>query len=336
MTINLTKDIVVSSRIRLARNLKDYNFPIRINDENDKNEITQLIYNAINKVEPFHVYKLSNMDNLSSLKYLEKHLISKELIDNKDIASFCVNKAEDIVVMINEEDHIRQQCVLKDYNLDLAYQKLSRIDDALIKNTNIAYSEDFGFLTACPSNIGTGMRASCMLFLPGLSMTGSITDIINTVSKLGLTVRGLYGEGSNADGYLYQISNQTTLGKSEKQIIDSVKSTVEKVCELENEARDILFQSKKDEIKDATYRAYGILSNSYIMTSEEFTKLLSQLKLGKSLGLIEFLDQNILDEIEVECQPANIMNRFGELMTPIKRDKFRADYLSKALKNQRI
>lgn len=333
---SLTKDIVISSRVRLARNFDKYNFPIRLSNDFDAEQILSDVYKSVSVGNNFVFNRLKNMDNNQTLKFLERHLISRELIENKDISGFCIDKNEEIVIMINEEDHIREQCILKGFRLDEAFRKIQEVDERILECCDIAYSEEFGFLTACPSNLGTGMRASCMMFLPALTKTGAIKDIIQTFSKLGFAVRGFLGEGSEAEGYLYQISNQTTLGQSEMDIIKNVKNAVIKVCEMENEAREVLFQTKKDQIKDATYRAYGILSNSYIMTQSEFTKLISDLKLGHSLGLIEFENQNILEEIEVSSQPANLMERFGEELCEEKRDKFRADYLCRALKNQRV
>lgn len=333
---SLTKDIIVSSRIRLARNFNKFNFPIRLSDDIDAKQIQFEVYESLKDGNNFMFYSLKNMDSNQTLKFLERNLISRELIENKDIAGFCINKSEDKVIMINEEDHIREQCIKKGFALDEAFDELEEIDNKILDKCDIAYSEEFGFLTACPSNLGTGMRASCMMFLPALTKTGAIGSIIQTFSKLGLAVRGFLGEGSEAEGYLYQISNQQTLGVSEQDIIKNVKSAVTKVCDMENEAREVLFQTKQDQIKDATYRAYGILANSYKMSQKEFTKLISDLKLGLALGLIEFKNPNILEEIEVSSRPANLDARFGEELDEDKRDKFRADYLCRALKNQRL
>lgn len=332
---SVTKDIVISSRIRLARNFAHLNFPIRISDT-DAKKVVEKVYQSVNTGNNFVLHTLAGLNNNSCLKYLERHMISRELLDNKDISAFVTNKLENIVIMLNEEDHIREQCILKGFSLDEAYAKLCEVDKNICQNCEIAWTKEFGFLTACPSNLGTGMRASVMMFLPALTKTGAINEIIQTFRGLGFAVRGNLGEGSDAQGYLYQISNQTTLGMSEKQIIENVKNATKKVCELENEAREVVFQTKCDQIKDATYRAYGILSNSYIMTENEFTKLLSDLRLGYFLGLIDFKDPNILEEIEVSSQPANLNERFGEELDQEKRDKFRADYLCRALKNQRI
>lgn len=332
---SMSKDIVISSRIRLARNFEDFNFPIRLSDD-DAKKVVANVWNSLNVGNNFVLHTLSKMDINSCVKYLERHMISRELLDNKDISAFITNKAENVVVMINEEDHVREQCILKGFALDEAYEKLCEIDKSICENNKIAWSEELGYLTACPSNLGTGMRASVMMFLPALTKTGAIGEVIKTYQELGFAVRGCLGEGSEAQGYLYQISNQTTMGQSEEQIIGCVKNVAKKVCELENEAREILFQTKCDQIKDATYRAYGILSNSYMMTESEFTKLLSDLRLGYCLGLIEFRNPNILEEIEVSSQPANLIERFGEELNEEKKNKFRADYLCRALKNQRI
>lgn len=166
---NLTKEIVVSSRVRLARNFDKYNFPIRLSNDADAKQIQREVFSVVNFGNNFMFYSLKNMDNNQILKFLERHLISRELIENKDIAGFCINKNEDKIIMINEEDHIREQCIKKGFALELAYDELQDIDDNILEKCDIAYSHEFGFLTACPSNIGTGMRASCMMFLPALT-----------------------------------------------------------------------------------------------------------------------------------------------------------------------
>ncbi|MEG1499753.1 MAG: protein arginine kinase [Clostridia bacterium] len=332
----LTDDIVMSSRIRLARNFKNIPFPAMLSDDFEAENLVKKVFNVVKGLGQFKLVFLKDLSNIDCLALLEKHLISKELIDNKDISAYITCDDEKVVIMLNEEDHIRSQCFLPGLHLDEAFEKINKIDDKIISSLPIAFSEKLGFLTACQTNLGTGLRASVMMFLPALTMTNSMENIIASVSKLGFTFRGVYGEGSSADGYIYQLSNQTTLGVVEKEIISSVKKVVLKICEMEKSAREILQDSKRDEIKDNAFRAYGILSSSYLLSCEEFGMLIARIKLGKCLGLIDLADPEILDKLLINAQPALLMKRFGKEMSCDERDRFRADYVSRAIKNQKI
>lgn len=325
-------DIVLSSRIRLARNIDGFNFPSKLVDYDDAFSITKGVYELLNEYGDFEFYKLKNLDNIKSLIFLEEHLISKELMDNKDISALAINYKDDLSVMINEEDHIRQQCVINGFNLKKAYEKISVLDDLILDNFKIAYDNNLGFITASPSNLGTGMRASAMLFLPALTMFNRVESLISSISKIGLTVRGAYGEGSKAIGYLYQISNEYCLGANENKIIDNVENVVKKICEMENEFRTQLFIKMGDEIRDLTMRAYGILTNCYILSSDEAIKYLSDVKLGVALKILNIKDKTLIDRLLISSQPAHLMESFGNNLNSKERDVFRAKLIRESFK----
>ena len=329
-------DIVLSSRIRLARNIDGLNFPSKLVDYEEALSVTKGVYNLLEEYGDFEFYKLKNLDNIKSLVLLEEHLISKELLDNKDISAVAINFKDGLSVMINEEDHIRQQCFLHGFNLSKAYEKISVLDELILENFKIAYDEKLGFITASPSNLGTGMRASLMLFLPALTMTGRIEALVNSISKIGLTVRGYYGEGSKAIGYLYQISNESCLGDNEEHIIKTVENVASKVCEMEEEFRKQLLCDMGDEIKDKAMRAFGILKNCYILSSDEAVKLLSEVKLGCSLGIITLKDKLLPDKLLVETQPAHLLENFGNNLNSKQRDITRARLVREKFKEETL
>ena len=221
--------IIVSSRIRLARNLKDYTFPNML-DKDKADEIINLVFNACDNIGNFNNYKLKNLKSNILLEYLYDHLISQDLIDNAENAGVTISTDNTVSIMINEEDIIREQCTLKGLSLKKAYDIINDIDNELSLTLSFAYDSKLGFLTACPTNIGTGIRASVMMFLPALTITKNMEQVINTVSKMGISIRGAYGEGSSATGYLFQISNQNSLGKTEQEIIQNVETTVLKIA----------------------------------------------------------------------------------------------------------
>lgn len=315
-------DVVISSRIRLARNIKNLNFPNRLSDYDEALSITKAIYEILNNIGDFEFFKIKNMTNIKSLVLLEKHLISKELLDNKDISSLAISYKDGLSVMINEEDHIREQCVLSGMCLDECYKRINELDELILDNFSIAYDEQFGFLTSSPSNLGTGMRASIMLFLPALTMLGKIDSLASSVSKLGLTVRGAYGEGSLAKGYMYQISNENTMGKSEEELIKNVQNVTVKICEMEKEFRQELFAMQKDEILDICCRAWGILNNAHKISGDEAIKLISEVKLGMCLNIKDLKIKNI-DLLMEKIQPAHLIEEYGKEISSNERDIFR-------------
>lgn len=330
----MKNNIIISSRIRLARNLKGLPFPSRLSDDDVAESITKAIYEVFG--EDFSFRRLKNMTSNQCLMGLENRTLSKELLDNKDISSFAISEDECISIMINEEDHIREQCIKKGFCLDECYEAISKIDDRLVENLDMAFSEKLGFLTASPTNIGTGMRASVMMFLPALTISGTIKNIITNMEAKGLTVRGLYGEGSSAEGYFYQISNQVTLGLGENEIIEMVKTNVENILELENSAQKTIINLSESVIMDMCLRAYGTLTNCYILGAMECVGLLSKVRFGVTSGLIKLKNPSLLDKLYDEIQPAHLMNYFELEMSPKERDVFRAKYVRESLRNKLV
>ncbi len=327
--------IVVSSRVRLARNIENFNFPCCLSKEKGE-ELRELVYKASLKVGNFNFYNLKNMQECDILRFVENGYISSDLIKMKEIAGLLLSPDETVSIMINEEDHIREQCVLSGLNLKKAYDIINDIDYDLGKNLKFSYSKDLGFLTACPSNLGTGMRASAMLFLPALCKSGNITNVINTVSKLGICVRGSSGEGTKASANLFQVSNQNTLGKSEKDIIQLVESTVLKICELEIQAREVLLKDNEVGLKDEVLRAFGIISNCYKISMQEFYDLIAKIKLGIDLKLIYIkCDEDIFNLINM-VKPYNLMQKENKNLNNYECEIVRAKLLNSYFKNTRV
>ncbi len=328
--------IVVSSRIRLARSLDNYLFPVNLIGE----EGYSVIKDIADVVLPLGDYKIFTMQQLPVLDaevMQEKHLISKKLLDNKDNGAVILSGDETISIMINEEDHIRAQCFLKGLSLDKAYDNLSRVDDAIINKLEIAYDPKLGFLNSCITNVGTGMRASVMMFLPGLTLAGEMDNVINLLSNQGLTVRGVFGEGSTSQGYMYQVSNARSLGMNEKDIIVKVTSTCLKLCEAENAARKSLIKDKEIELKDRVYRAFGTLTNAYTITASEFMKCAGEIKIGLALGFMKFKDNSLIDRLMFDALPSTLTKMSGEeALSDEDENLLRAKFVAKTLKNARI
>ena len=237
MEDNLLKTCAVSTRIRLARNLAGYPFPSKLTSEKQAKEIIRKVSLGLNRVDEFKLYYLDTTDEEEAEMLVENHLISPVLLNNKHVAGALINRENNVSVMINEEDHLREQCIVKGFDLRLAYDTMSEIDSTISKSLKFAYDEQLGYLTACPTNLGTGLRASVMMFLPALTINGKMNKVITSVSRLGLTVRVTYGEGTKAQGYTFQISNEITLGVKEEEILEQVDLVVRKVAEMEGEER---------------------------------------------------------------------------------------------------
>lgn len=327
--------IVVSSRVRLSRCFDGVPFPSKMDGETGR-RIIRKVYNAISPEEEFALYTIKDLPRNEAYIMQEKHLISHDLIENEESGAVCVNKSETIAIMINEEDHIREQCLLKGNNLEMAYQMLEKIDNQICKKLDIAYDEKLGFLTSCISNVGTGLRVSVMLFLPALTLTSKMDNIIDNLQKNGLAVRGAYGEATDYLGYLYQISNERTLGKTEKEYIAQISSIVNQLCDMEVEARKQLILSREDEVKDIVGRAFGILTNCYLLPVEEFMRLAGEIKMGISLNIIRMKDNYIVDKLLANCSPFTLCELAGNISTTEEEQKFRADYVSKVLRTNRI
>lgn len=326
--------VAVSTRVRLARNLKDYPFMGRINDK-QMQEIREKAKNALisanSKVKTdFNFIDMEKLSDYEAAALVEEHLISPEFAAERKNRELIVSKDKEMSIMINEEDHIRIQSIKKGLNLNESLKQADRMDDLFDEKLDYAFDERLGFLTHCPTNLGTGMRASVMLHLPALSSAKTIGKIVNAVTKFGLTVRGLYGEGSEAEGSLYQISNQVTLGISEGETIDKLKDIVLQIISQENNARELLLKNNRIELEDRIFRAYGILTGARLLSSAEFLKYYSVLRLGCSMDIIKNIQAEKLDELFVKAGAANISVRQGRELSAAERDFARAALVREA------
>lgn len=319
-------DIMVSTRIRLARNLDKYPFPAMLSGEG-KEKVTEEIKAAIfgsnsTLAKDFECIKMKDMTSGEKQSLAEKHLVSFDMAKT-DYGSVLKSSDDTMSIMLMEEDHLRLQVILGGFKLREAWKTANKVDDVIEENVTYAFSEEFGYLTACPTNTGTGMRASVMMHLPALTLTNNINKIISSASALGLTVRGLYGEGSKAYGSLYQISNQVTLGISEEEIISKLENIAGQIENHEKEAREKL--KGNESLEDKLWRSYGTLKFARSVASSESKALLSDVILGENLGIIDTKGKMPLMQLMVETEPALIME--GSSMTPEERDKKRAELL---------
>lgn len=307
--VGYEKDVVISSRIRLARNIENIKFPNLINNteaEEVMNRIKDTIINNKSVSNEYKFYKLSDLTLIGRKIFAENYLISLALLEKPDKSAFLINESEKLTIMINEEDHIRIQVLLPGLNLNEGWKLCSELDDILEENIKYAFDEKFGYLTTCPTNVGTGLRASVMVHLPSLVKTNQTNKILQAVGQIGLTVRGLYGEGTNAMGNLFQISNQTTLGQTEDEIIRKLGNVVLQIIYKERIARENLYNNKKIEIEDLVYRSLGILYNARLMSLEECMKLLSDINLGIDMGIINNISKDNVNRLLIKTQSANI------------------------------
>ncbi len=333
MTDELTRFNVVSSRVRLARNVNGLPFPSHA-QKNDYPSFASLVeavdstLKGIFDYEKFYVRELSP----TRIKALvERHIISPALARNSSIGAAIVERNEKLAVMINEEDHIREQSVEDGFDLEKAYSRLNAVDDTLISALPIAFDNRLGFLTACPTNLGTGMRASTMLFLPALRLAGAIEDTVKVFTgRYGLTLRGVYGEGSSALGDTYQLSNTRSLGLNEESIIEITKKATIAMCTAEAVAREKLIKENGIAIKDKIYRSFGTLKNAYSLTSEELMSLVSDAKLGVILGILPLKDTKPLDRLAVLFTAASLSLKIGAC-PPAVRDITRAKLVKEIL-----
>ncbi len=327
-------DIVISSRVRLARNIKDIPFPDKLSAEKGK-EIVEMINDSILDLpeykDKFKTTKLWESDSLNNKTYFEKHLISYKLLSNCKKAAFISDKDETISIMLNEEDHIRIQCITSSLNLEEAYDTADNLDNLIESKVDYAYDERLGYLTACPTNVGTGMRASVMMHLPALSISNEITDILKAVSQVGMTIRGLYGEGSKVSGNLYQISNQISLGITEKEIMNNLNAVINQIINQENISRQKLMQNYSYEIEDRMHRALGILKSARLLDLSEGLDLISQVRLGVELGIIKNVDKKLLNSLLVNTQPAMLQKIFNTKLNEKDKNYYRARIVRETL-----
>ena len=318
---------VISTRIRLAKNISGIPFMSLISKEQAE-QVIKILKDAVEKLDyGLKVVRLKDMDDITKLSLIEKHIISPEFAINKnEIGAIAINDEENICIMINEEDHMRIQTFFSGFNLENGLNLAIELDKSMQKNINYAYSEKYGFLTSCPTNVGTGLRASVMVHLPALTKTGNIDKVLNVVNGFGMNIRGIYGEGTNSKGNIYQISNKQTLGIDEEETVKNLKAITDRVIEQEKLARKILTK-KPIELEDEIYRNYGILTNCRKITSDECTHILSDIRLGIDLGVIKEITESKLNELEIYTKPANLQKRMGQVLDSYQRDIKRAEII---------
>ena len=324
-------DIVMCSRIRLARNLADFPFTNRAG-RGEKTEIESNVKQAIDRGRLDLVYfDVNGMSPLDRQFLVERQLISRELVSGEGPRGVAVGDREDTAVMVNEEDHLRVQVMMSGLSLGDVWDRITRLDDQLEEQLAYAYSPQLGYLTACPTNVGTGIRVGVMLHLPALVQTKQIDKVIRAMQKINLVVRGLYGEGTQASGDFYQISNQQTLGKSEQELIRILADVVPQVIQYERTARTALMNERRHYLHDQVSRAYGQLKTAHTISSEETMLLLSSVRMGINLGLIDDLEIATVNELFIQTQPAYLQKIRGSELGVEERNVARASYLRSRL-----
>lgn len=321
-------DVVLSSRVRFARNIKDYPFA-PVLDETGASEIIEKVRTVLSD---FEFTDMRQKTNLEKQSLVEKHIISPAFAVSNLPAALLTNEDKTEAIMVCEEDHIRLQTILPGLALKEAYDKACAIDDKLDASLSYAYSESLGYLTHCPTNLGTGMRASVMIFLPALSKTNMLRSYAAQLEKLGLTLRGMYGEGSEAMAYIYQLSNSITMGITEEETISKLESVVNQLIINERNTRKKLADTNYDTLCDKSMRALGLLKSAHVMSSQEFLKHFADVKLGTALGFLSVPDDITLKKLLVGAMPASLMIDSGvENASEVERDKLRSKLLKEAL-----
>ncbi len=325
-------DVVLSTRVRLARNLVDYPFDGKL-DEPSAKEIISRVKEAFEGEDGFTFTDFGDLSANEAISMSEKHLVSREFAAKKTPHALVSNENIGAYVMIGEEDHIRIQTILAGYDIAAAYKRAADIDEIIDGKLNIAYSESLGYLTHCPTNLGTAMRASVMMHLPAMTVNREMASLRGQLEKIGLTVRGMSGEGSEADGCIYQISNQITLGKSEDEIVGDLKSVIDSIIKRERELRCSIDGDALTAAADKVSRAYGIMKYARLLSGAEYVKLYSDVRLGVAMGIIKELDTDTLDRLLIETMPATlVLSGGGDLASNARaRDGARADLVREAL-----
>lgn len=325
--------VVISTRVRLARNLKDYPFPCRLSEQGKK-KVLEAVKNAVINSNSaiagnFSYLRLSELDRLHGVSLVEKRLVSPEFISETEGRGLLLSDDESLSIMINEEDHIRLQVIKKGLALEEAYDTADKLDTLLDEGLEFAFDEKLGYLTQCPTNLGTGMRASVMLHLPALEKSRAISRIAGNLSKLGLTIRGAHGEGTEPKAALYQLSNQVTLGISEKAAIENLKNITQQLAQQEEQARERLCADIQ--IRDAVSRSLGILRSAMIISHDEALDLLSNVRLGVETGQIKGIGEDKIDSLMTAVEPATLSVNLGRSLSPHDRDIERASLLREEL-----
>ncbi len=330
-------DIVISSRVRAARNIKQYPFSCLASEE-ENNEVLEAVKSVAGSSDAlmkFSYYPMDQSNSMEKRALVEKHLISPYLAADSSHGALYLSTDEDVSIMVNEEDHLQIQSILPGLRLEEALQETGFYDDLLEANLEYVFDERYGYLTSCPTNVGTGLRASVMLHLPALIMTGQINRLLGALSQVGLSVLGLYGEGSEITGNLVQISNRVTLGQAEEEIVSSLNGLISRVIEQEQKCRQHLLDKKREETSDRAWRALGILKYACMMSSQEALMLISDLRLGYDLGLVKEVDHRLLNELLVLIQPGCLQLLVGRELKANERKIERPVQVKKALDRYR-
>lgn len=331
-------DVVISSRIRLARNLQDTPFPIRMNVQRCRQvreRVVQAAKQSSNPVLRNLIYlDMEQVEQVQAVSMVESHLISPDFISKPQGRGLLLSKDHAVVIMINEEDHLRIQVMREGMQLQEAYRLADELDTALNDSLHFAFDPALGYLTQCPTNLGTGMRASLMLHLPALQHNGMLPRLATHLSKVGLTLRGTYGEGTEPVGALYQLSNQVTLGLSETAAIENLERMVMQLVQEERQTRTAMMQSLQ--MQDVVARAMGILQHAKILSTEELMRLLSQVRLGVASGMIQSVSYDTLNRLMINTQPATMMTARGHELSAQERDQLRAEMVAQALQQTTV
>ncbi len=326
-------NIVISSRIRLARNLADIPFS-HWAGKKQKTSSLNIIKDALSAcphLKKSNTFDIANMGDVDKQFLVERHLMSREHAAVPESSAILFDDREIISIMINEEDHIRMQVMQSGFNLTEAWRITDEIDNDLSTRLNFAFSQKIGYLTACPTNVGTGMRASVMLHLPALVLTNQANRVLQTITKLGLTIRGFYGEGTEVQGNFFQISNQVTLGRSEAEIIDSIDRVISQIVSREESARKAMLMRSKEKLVDKIWRSYGTLRSAHIISSNETIELLSLIRLGVDMEIIKDITIPAINELFILTQPAHLQKMEKNNLSPQERDLKRAEIIRKRL-----
>ncbi|MBL7151762.1 MAG: protein arginine kinase [Candidatus Omnitrophica bacterium] len=326
-------NIVISSRIRLARNLEKIPFPHWANQSQSEQSLGQVVKTTqkVNFLKGATVFNLSELDNIDKQFLVERHLMSYEHTQKPDHKAVIVDNEEIVSIMVNEEDHLRMQVMQSGFNIFEAWSIINEIDDALAKELNFAFLLEWGYLTACPTNTGTGMRGSVMLHLPALVMTRAIDRVLAAIAKLSFTTRGLYGEGTQAMGNFFQISNQVSLGLSEDDIVTNINGLIRQVIDQENQARETMLSKNKALLEDRVNRSLGILKSAHIISSQETIELLSMVRLGYDLGMVKNIERSRINELFIITQPAHLQKLESKKLSSQERDVKRAEIVRSKL-----
>jgi protein arginine kinase len=329
-------EIVISSRIRLARNIDGYPFLTRA-DAATRANLVSMVLGALKKARQLDEYATLDIDGLDELDrrvLVERHLISRQHAESEGARQVAFRPDEQIAMMINEEDHLRIQVMRSGFRLAEAWEQISAVDTALEAGLEFAFDERLGYLTACPTNVGTGIRVSVMLHLPALKLSGEIERVFRAAKGLKLAVRGLYGEGTTAAGDFYQISNQITLGRSESEIIDEFQEEIiPRIVQYEADAREVLLQERQAALDDKIWRAVGVLKHARLMSSDEAMECLSHLRLGVHSGRLTNVDVQTVNELFLQTQPAHLQKLQGERLNGEQRSVARAALIRTRLSN---